>query len=84
MTDEPTARTLFVDDEETLPAYLSKRLLKMGHTVKAAFSGEQALAELLNETIVYLRPELKHSSLKIHSRFMPGTFHQGEYVCPLL
>jgi hypothetical protein len=47
----------------------------MGQTVKAAFSGEQALAELLNETIVYLRPELKHSSLKIHSRFMPGTFH---------
>ena len=48
----------------------------MGHTVKAAFSGEQAIAELLNETIGFLRPELKHSSLKIHTRFMPGTFHQ--------
>lgn len=43
MTDQPTVRILLVDDEETLLEYLSKRLLKMGHTVKATFSGEQAL-----------------------------------------
>jgi DNA-binding NtrC family response regulator len=43
MTDAPSIRILLVDDEETLLEYLSKRLLKMGHTVKAAFSGEQAI-----------------------------------------
>jgi two-component system NtrC family response regulator len=43
MTDQPTVRILLVDDEETLLEYLSKRLLKMGHTVKATFSGEQAI-----------------------------------------
>ncbi len=36
-------RILLVDDEETLLEYLSKRLLKQGFTVKAAFSGEEAL-----------------------------------------
>jgi len=33
-----------VDDEENLLEYLSKRLLKQGFTVQAAFSGEQALS----------------------------------------
>lgn len=43
MNDQPTIRVLLVDDEETLLEYLSKRLLKQGHTVKATFSGEQAV-----------------------------------------
>jgi two-component system NtrC family response regulator len=43
MTDQPTIRILLVDDEETLLEYLSKRLLKKGYMVKAAFSGEQAV-----------------------------------------
>jgi two-component system NtrC family response regulator len=34
---------LLVDDEENLIQYLSKRLLKQGYTVKAAFSGEEAV-----------------------------------------
>ncbi|UCG81966.1 MAG: response regulator [Desulfobacterales bacterium] len=36
-------RVLLVDDEETLLEFLSKRLLKHGFTVKAAFSGEEAI-----------------------------------------
>lgn len=32
-----------VDDEETLLEFLSKRLLKQGYTVKAAFSGKAAV-----------------------------------------
>ena len=46
MNDQPTIRViriLLVDDEETLLEYLSKRLLRQGHTVKAAFSGEEAI-----------------------------------------
>ncbi|MBW2109547.1 MAG: response regulator, partial [Deltaproteobacteria bacterium] len=36
-------RVLLVDDEENLIEYLSKRLLKQGFTVKATFSGEEAV-----------------------------------------
>ncbi len=36
-------RVLLVDDEATLLEYLSKRLLRQGHTVKATFSGEEAI-----------------------------------------
>ena len=43
MTDKPNIKILLVDDEETLLEYLSKRLLKEGLTVKAAFSGEEAV-----------------------------------------
>lgn len=43
MNDQPNIRILLVDDEETLLEYLSKRLLKLGLTVKATFSGEQAI-----------------------------------------
>jgi len=43
MNDQPNIRVLLVDDEETLLEYLSKRLLKQGFTVKATFSGEEAL-----------------------------------------
>ncbi len=43
MDEQPTIRVLLIDDEETLLEYLAKRLLKMGFTVKATFSGEEAL-----------------------------------------
>lgn len=43
MNDRPNIRILLVDDEETLLEYMSKRLLKKGFTVKAAFSGEEAV-----------------------------------------
>ena len=43
MSEKQTIRVLLVDDEETLIEYLSKRLLKQGFTVKAAFSGEEAV-----------------------------------------
>ena len=45
MSDPQHIRVLLVDDEETLLEYLSKRLLKKGFTVKASFSGEQAVEE---------------------------------------
>lgn len=43
MSERQTIRVLLVDDEENLIEYLSKRLLKQGFTVKAAFSGEEAV-----------------------------------------
>ena len=43
MSEQPNIRVLLVDDEENLIEYMSKRLLKQGFTVKAAFSGEAAI-----------------------------------------
>jgi len=43
MSEQANIRVLLVDDEENLLEYLSKRLLKQGFTVKAAFSGEDAV-----------------------------------------
>jgi two-component system NtrC family response regulator len=43
MNEQQHIRVLLVDDEENLLEYLSKRLLKQGFTVKATFSGEEAL-----------------------------------------
>jgi DNA-binding NtrC family response regulator len=43
MSEQANIRVLLVDDEENLLEYLSKRLLKQGFTVKATFSGEQAV-----------------------------------------
>jgi DNA-binding NtrC family response regulator len=43
MGEQANIRVLLVDDEENLLEYLSKRLLKQGFTVKATFSGEQAV-----------------------------------------
>ena len=48
MNDKPDIRVLLIDDEETLIEYLSKRLLREGFTVKASFSGEEAI-EVANE-----------------------------------
>ena len=44
MAELTPIRILLVDDEENLLEYLSKRLLKQGFTVKATFSGKEALA----------------------------------------
>ena len=43
MSNKPDIKILLVDDEETLLEYLSKRLLREGFTVKAAFSGEEGM-----------------------------------------
>ncbi|MDZ7699139.1 MAG: response regulator [Deltaproteobacteria bacterium] len=43
MEEKPDIRVLLIDDEETLLEYLSKRLLREGFTVKATFSGEEAV-----------------------------------------
>ena len=43
MNDQQNIRVLLIDDEEVLLEYMSKRLLKRGFSVKATFSGEEAL-----------------------------------------
>ena len=43
MEEKADIRVLLIDDEETLLEYLSKRLLREGFTVKATFSGEEAI-----------------------------------------
>lgn len=43
MEEKADIRVLLIDDEETLLEYLSKRLLREGFTVKATFSGEEAV-----------------------------------------
>jgi DNA-binding NtrC family response regulator len=43
MSDEQSIRVLLIDDEENLVEFMSKRLLRQGFTVKAAFSGEDAI-----------------------------------------
>ncbi|HDZ23454.1 MAG TPA: response regulator [Desulfobacteraceae bacterium] len=42
-------KVLLIDDEQTLLEYLSKRLLKEGFTVKATFSGEEAIEVAAND-----------------------------------
>jgi two-component system NtrC family response regulator len=49
MNERETIRVLLVDDEEELTEYLAKRLLKKGFTVKATFSGEEAVDAALEE-----------------------------------
>ncbi|MEJ2024342.1 MAG: response regulator [Deltaproteobacteria bacterium] len=48
MSDSSDIKVLLIDDEQTLLEYLSKRLLKEGFTVKATFSGEEALEVAAN------------------------------------
>ena len=43
MSNDKDIKVLLIDDEETLLEYLSKRLLREGFTIKATFSGEEAL-----------------------------------------
>lgn len=49
MADTSDIKVLLVDDEETLLEYLSKRLLREGFTVKATFSGEEAMEAARND-----------------------------------
>jgi DNA-binding NtrC family response regulator len=49
MSDKPDIKVLLIDDEETLLEYLSKRLLREGFTVKAVFSGEEAVEVAAND-----------------------------------
>jgi len=49
MSDKPDIRVLLIDDEQTLLEYLSKRLLREGFTVKATFSGEEAVEAASND-----------------------------------
>lgn len=49
MSDKSDIRVLLIDDEETLVEYLSKRLLREGFTVKATFSGEEAVEAASND-----------------------------------
>jgi len=49
MNDQQDIRVLLIDDEQTLVEYLSKRLLREGFTVKATFSGEEALEAATHE-----------------------------------
>ena len=49
MNDKPDIKVLLVDDEETLLEYLSKRLLREGLTIKAVFSGEEAMEAATND-----------------------------------
>ncbi len=49
MSETPDIKVLLIDDEQTLLEYLSKRLLKEGFTVKATFSGEEAIEVAAND-----------------------------------
>ncbi len=43
MEERQDIKVLLIDDEQTLVEYLAKRLLREGFTVKATFSGEEAI-----------------------------------------
>jgi len=59
MSDKPNIRVLLIDDEQTLLEYLSKRLLREGFTVKATFSGEEAVEVASNENFDVAVVDLK-------------------------
>jgi two-component system NtrC family response regulator len=49
MTGSEEVRILLVDDDQTLLEYLSKRLQRDGFSVRATFSGEEALEVVIQE-----------------------------------
>ena len=59
MNKESDIKVLLIDDEETLLEYLAKRLLREGFTVKASFSGEEALEIASNENFDVAVVDLK-------------------------
>lgn len=63
MSEKGDIKVLLVDDEETLVEYLSKRLLKQGFTVKATFSGEEALEAAERENFDVAVVDLKMPGL---------------------
>ncbi|NQT54965.1 MAG: response regulator [Desulfobacteraceae bacterium] len=52
-------KVLLIDDEQTLLEYLSKRLLREGFTVKATFSGEEAIEVATNDNFDVAVVDLK-------------------------
>lgn len=59
MNKESEIKVLLIDDEETLLEYLAKRLLREGFTVKATFSGEEALEVASSENFDVAVVDLK-------------------------
>ena len=52
-------KVLLIDDEQTLVEYLAKRLLREGFTIKATFSGEEAVQAASNENFDVAVVDLK-------------------------
>ena len=59
MVSKTDIKVLLIDDEETLVEYLSRRLLREGFTVKATFSGEDAVEAAKNDTFDVAVVDLK-------------------------
>lgn len=59
MSEPGEIKVLLIDDEQTLLEYLSKRLLREGFTIKATFSGEEALEVATNENFDVAVVDLK-------------------------
>jgi len=59
MNEKFDIKVLLIDDEQTLLEYLSKRLLREGFTVKATFSGEEAIEVATNDNFDVAVVDLK-------------------------
>jgi len=59
MNEKFDIKVLLIDDEQTLLEYLSKRLLREGFTVKATFSGEEAIEAATNDNFDVAVVDLK-------------------------
>ena len=59
MSEKSDIKVLLIDDEQTLLEYLSKRLLREGFTVKATFSGEEAMEVATNDNFDVAVVDLK-------------------------
>jgi len=59
MSEKSDIKVLLIDDEQTLLEYLSKRLLREGFTVKATFSGEEAIEAATNDNFDVAVVDLK-------------------------
>ena len=59
MSEKSDIKVLLIDDEQTLLEYLSKRLLREGFTVKATFSGEEAIEVATNDNFDVAVVDLK-------------------------
>ena len=59
MSEKSDIKVLLIDDEQTLLEYLSKRLLREGFTVKATFSGEEAIEVATNDNFDVAIVDLK-------------------------
>ncbi len=59
MEERQDIKVLLIDDEQTLVEYLAKRLLREGFTVKATFSGEEAVQAAAGENFDVAVVDLK-------------------------